>query len=106
MLCIVDPTKSVNRMLLLYKSGFESFLLYPGRKGCQGGPPILACSWSANSGTSGVNKSTSMLNTEVGFFSVSYGITAYTEVLRATAKNGRAQSILSLKHTCNFVLTT
>ena len=79
-------------MLLLYKSGSESFLLYPGRKGCQGGPPILACSWSANSGTSGVNKSTSMLRTEVGFFCVSYGITAYTEILRATGNSKARES--------------
>jgi hypothetical protein len=35
-----------------------------------------------------------MLHTEVCFFSVCYGITAYTEILGATGKHGRARSIL------------
>jgi hypothetical protein len=43
--------------------------LYPGREGCQGRPPVLACAWAVVYGTSGVNKRTSMLHTEVGFLS-------------------------------------
>ncbi|OEL37430.1 hypothetical protein BAE44_0001551 [Dichanthelium oligosanthes] len=44
----------------------DEVILDACREGCQGGPPILACAWAAVSGTSRVNKSTSMLHTEVG----------------------------------------